>query len=79
MQDKNNLLSDNIKKRDYQIDILRAIALFCIICAHVSPPSLLIQFRSFDVPMMVFLSGVVFIPSWKRNKGGIFNMFQNDL
>jgi len=68
--DNNNLSSISIKKRDNQIDILRAIALLCIICAHVSPPSLLTQFRSFDVPMMVFLSGVVFIPSWKRNKGG---------
>lgn len=48
-------------QRDYSIDILRCIALLGIICIHVQPTSVFIQqVRSFDVPMMVFLSGVVF-------------------
>lgn len=54
-----------VKQRDKSIDILRFIALTGIICIHVLPTpiqgvgqSFISQLRSFDVPMMVFLSGV---------------------
>ena len=42
------------------IDALRFIGITCIILAHVlGPGSLLFQLRSFDVPLMVFVSGLV--------------------
>ena len=47
------------KDRDISIDILRSIAVLGIILIHVSPPYIaLCQLRNFDVPLMVFLSGV---------------------
>lgn len=52
-------------ERDKSIDLLRCFALLGIILAHVSPPSVVLQLRGFDVPLMVFLSGVVFY----RGKG----------
>lgn len=51
------------KTRDNSIDILRAIALTGLIIAHTNPPGWLFQLRGFDVPLMVFLSGVVFVKS----------------
>lgn len=44
--------------RDRRIDILRCLALLGIIVAHVNPSNLVMQLRSYDVPMMAFLSGV---------------------
>ena len=56
-------LTTKIKERDNSIDILRAIALFGIILVHVKPWPWLWQLRDFDVPLMVFLSGVVYSKS----------------
>lgn len=72
--------------RNTTIDLLRSIALLCVVLAHVFPPAVLFQLRNFDVPMMVFLSGVVFSPTqvlplgwsnywryiWKRIKRLVF-------
>ncbi len=52
--------------RDISIDLLRFIALSCIILAHVGPTPLLFQLRNFDVPLMVFLSGISYCVSSKR-------------
>ncbi|MDO6407394.1 acyltransferase family protein [Pantoea phytobeneficialis] len=49
-----------MKERDLSIDILRCIGLFLIILAHVRPPGVIAQLRNFDVPMMVFVSGLSF-------------------
>lgn len=48
------------KNRDFSIDTLRCIGLFCIILAHVAPPNWLFQIRNFDVPLMVFISGYLY-------------------
>ena len=72
--------------RDASIDILRFIALSGLILAHTAPPPIFLQLRSFDVPMMVFLSGVAFSLSsgnkatystyvWKRFKRLILPMW----
>lgn len=45
-------------KRSTQIDLLRLLGLALIVLAHVSPPFWLYQLRNFDVPLMVFLSGL---------------------
>ena len=73
---QNNLI---MKQRDYSIDMLRGIAIICIIIAHIMPPPIVFQLRNFDVPMMVFLSGISYSLSsgqkvnyklyvWKRIK-----------
>ena len=56
-----------LKKRDERIDILRALAILCIILAHSSPNDFIFQLRNFDVTMMVFLMGVSFFLS-NQNK-----------
>lgn len=49
------------KDRDKSIDVLRAIALTGMIIIHISPTiDWISEIRSFDVPLMVFLSGVSF-------------------
>lgn len=51
--------------RDEKVDILRFIGLVMIILAHVGPPPLIFQLRNFDVPLMVLISGVSFVLSYK--------------
>lgn len=48
-----------MKIRDYRIDNVRAIAMFCIILAHCRLPAILNNLRSFDVIALVFLSSYV--------------------
>lgn len=43
-------------KRMYHIDRLKVIGLLLVILAHVDLPSWLLQIRSFDVPLLVFVS-----------------------
>ncbi|WP_346883844.1 acyltransferase [uncultured Algibacter sp.] len=57
--------------RNNKIDLLRFIGLAMIVFAHISPPTLLFQIRNFDVPLMVFISGVSFKLSYKPNKSYI--------
>lgn len=45
--------------RDNKIDVLRFIGLSMIILAHIKSPNILHQIRSFDVPLMLFVSGLV--------------------
>lgn len=51
-------MSDGTTQRDLSLDIMRFVGLTLIILAHVSPPDLLFQFRTFDVPLMIFVSGM---------------------
>ncbi|WGY48434.1 acyltransferase family protein [Vibrio sp. ABG19] len=52
-------------ERNFKIDFLRGIGILLIIFAHIDPPDFLFQLRNFDVPMMIFLSGVSFSLSYK--------------
>lgn len=52
--------NQKIFQRDKSIDVLRFLALCGIIIAHVVPSKFWYQLREFDVPMMVFLSGLCF-------------------
>lgn len=45
------------KNRIIYIDYLKAIGLLLVILAHVECPKYIMQFRSFDVPLLVVLSG----------------------
>ena len=49
---------DIIKKRDFSIDAYRFVAFFWVIMVHVYPPNVLIQIAYFNVPAMVFISGL---------------------
>ncbi len=49
-----------VKSREISIDLLRFFGLSLIILAHVQPPELLFQIRAFDVPLMLFVSGLAF-------------------
>lgn len=44
--------------RDKSIDILRFIGLSCIIMVHCNSPFVISQLRCFDVPLMLFVSGL---------------------
>lgn len=44
--------------RDLRIDFLRFLGLSLVILAHIQAPYTLTQIRSFDVPLMVFVSGL---------------------
>lgn len=51
--------------RDRKIDILRTLALICIIFAHVDSPDIVYNLRNFDVPLMALLMGASFYLSRK--------------
>jgi peptidoglycan/LPS O-acetylase OafA/YrhL len=46
--------------RNFVFDLLRVVGLFSIVLAHVDPPDVVWALRSFDVPLMVLVSGAVF-------------------
>lgn len=46
------------RQREHAIDVMRFIGLTMIFIAHSGPGNLLFQFRCFDVPMMLFISGL---------------------
>lgn len=63
--------------RDKSIDLLRSLGLILVILVHSSAPYTISQIRSFDVPLMVFVSALTFKPIsvnqyfsylWKRTK-----------
>lgn len=56
-----------MKDRNLSIDIMRVIGVLLIILAHVFPPDFLFQIRTFDVPMMVFISGACYSMTKKKN------------
>lgn len=45
--------------RNVKYDFLRSIGLIFVILAHVYAPNYMVQIRCFDVPLMVFVSGLV--------------------
>ena len=46
--------------RDNNIDLIRFIGLSLIILAHISPPDIILNLRTFDVPIMIFVSGMTY-------------------
>ena len=52
-------------ERKVYIDYLKIIGLLLVILAHVSPPVLVNQLRSFDVPLLVLVSGYLAAASYK--------------
>lgn len=57
---KSKIVVEALKNRNDYIDLLRFLGLSLIILAHVNPPDFIFQIRCFDVPLMVFISGLAF-------------------
>ncbi len=55
--------------RDLRLDVLRGIGLLAVILAHVSPPAIIHQLRTFDVPLMVLVAGAAFARSGSHHRG----------
>ncbi len=53
-------MNQEVKERDYKIDILRFIAIICIILSHTKPPETIFLLRNFDVTLMVMIMGASF-------------------
>ncbi|HBT3294841.1 TPA: acyltransferase [Klebsiella aerogenes] len=56
-----------LNNRDLRIDILRVLGLLLIILAHVNPPFFLFELRTFDVSLMVFVSGMSYLAAGKNS------------
>ncbi len=52
-------------KRDSRIDFLRVLGTILVIMAHTGAPTLIQNIRTFDVSMLVFISGMSFVFSYK--------------
>ena len=59
-------MNSEIFERDKKIDILRFIAMLCIILAHSQPNTFIFQIRNFDVPLIIILMGASFYISRKE-------------
>lgn len=66
LKNKNGMLFLK-KERILRYDILKVIALLCIILAHVNPNGLVFQLRNFDVPLMIIISVWLSIPLIEKN------------
>ena len=56
----------NAEGREWPIDYLKALGLFCLFLAHVNAPSVIHELRGFDVPFLVFISGYLAARSLSR-------------
>lgn len=56
-----------MENRDLRIDLMRVIGTFMVIFAHMEVPVLLQNIRTFDVTMLVFISGMSFALSYKKD------------
>lgn len=62
-----------MKERDLRIDFLRFLGLTLIVLAHVQAPYTITQIRCFDVPLMLFISGLT---SAGKTYGNYWNYVQ---
>lgn len=58
----------NTENRNYKIDILRTIGTFLVILAHMQIPAALSHIRTFDVVMLVWISGISFAISYEDKR-----------
>lgn len=58
-----------MEERSIKLDVLKCIGLFFIILAHVDVRNdAVLEFRSFDVVLMVFVSGILAVHSYNKEK-----------
>lgn len=65
------------KLRDVEVDVLRSIGILLIILAHIKAPLVPTVIRCFDVPLMVFVSGLCY--SGRTLGGGTTVLHQTDI
>ena len=65
------IANENKILRDDYIDFLRALGLLLLIGVHVNAPEWYKPLRSFDVPLMVFISSLCYKPL----RGGVFSVW----
>ncbi|MBW4559503.1 MAG: acyltransferase [Trichormus sp. ATA11-4-KO1] len=63
-------------ERDIRFDLLKTIGILLIILSHVIPRNILFHVRSFDVQLMVIVSGALFYASSYHNKYSLKNYLQ---
>ncbi len=63
--------ADRKDQRKIGFDVLKVIGLVCIVLAHTNAPDSIMFLRSFDVPIMVIISGSLFVYS-SENKNIAF-------
>ena len=56
------------KSRSISLDILKTLGILMIIIAHSNAPDLVMQIRSFDVPLLVMISGILGVKSYTKSK-----------
>lgn len=54
-----NIVSSSIDRDEY-VDFLRSLGLLLLIIAHTRAPQWLTNIRTFDVPLMVFISALCY-------------------
>lgn len=62
-------MESKINQRKYYIDILKTLGLLLIVLAHVNAPILLKEIREFDVPLLIFVSGLLCTSSFSKTSG----------
>lgn len=55
-------IKSQVSNRDTYIDFLRSLGLLLLVVAHTAAPKLIEALRTFDVPMMVFISALCYKP-----------------
>lgn len=58
----NSQIDNQLPSRDSYIDFLRAFGLLLLVVAHTCAPQWLFNLRTFDVPLMVFISAICYNP-----------------
>nr|WP_317364497.1 acyltransferase [uncultured Blautia sp.] len=54
--------------RKWSLDYLKFIGIICLVLAHIQAPKFIEEIRGFDVPLMVFVSGILAGESYIRSQ-----------
>jgi fucose 4-O-acetylase-like acetyltransferase len=57
--------------RDFQLDLLRALAIAEVVLAHAALPPWLAQSRNFGVPLLILISGMAFAARYRGETPGL--------
>ncbi len=60
--------NEKASSRNIAVDILKTLAILLIILAHVEPQAIVLQLRTFDVVLLVILSGMLAVKSYEKCK-----------
>jgi hypothetical protein len=72
----NSAAAGGREHRNIRLDILKVVGLSCVVLAHTNAPTSVINARSFDVPLLVMISGVLFAESSGDGQLGFWRYFR---